>query len=369
MYIHIPFCEKKCHYCDFCSYVGTDSIKAQYIDKLVVEARCRAFGVSPHTVFVGGGTPSCLTDGELERFFKQAHVDLSQCVEFTVEGNPNSLTDAKLDEYARIGVTRISVGVQSLNARSLTAVGRIHNAKYALECLRRVKARGFRLSADYMIGLPYQTLQNVKNDLSAIVSCGVEHISCYHLILEDGTPLADKVASGELTLPSEDKSVEMYDMATRILSDNNITRYEISNFGRPCEHNLGYWRLQNYIGLGAASHSYIDGVHSSNTYSLTEYIDYYADCNAQINAMTADNKLSIVEIAEEYIMLGLRLDCGINIEALRERFGDNVAVQAVEIAHKNAIYMDIDEFRFTIKPQFTYVSNNIIAEFIGALEV
>ncbi len=219
VYIHIPFCEKKCAYCGFVSFACKAKSVDRYIDALCAEIEdFDSNGYVVDSIFIGGGTPTFLTDSQFERIVDcvKSHFVLD-LKEFTIEGNPNSYTQSKINLYKKLGVTRLSVGVQSLNDKVLSGIGRIHNAKQALQCLEMLQSSGLDINCDMMVGLPYQTLDIVKEDMQKIVDFGVNSVSCYSLILEEETPLFESVQKGNMSVSSDDEAVDMYDAAVEIL--------------------------------------------------------------------------------------------------------------------------------------------------------
>lgn len=384
LYIHIPFCEKKCKYCDFYSVIGDMTVKKSYIDRVIAEGETRLNDAKIDTLFVGGGTPTCLDDGELTRLINGLNIDTSNLLEFTVEGNPNSFTEGKIDEYKKLGVTRVSVGVQCLNDNCLKAIGRLHDSQTAIRCVDQLVKSGFRVSCDYMLGIPYQTLDIVKNDLELIIKLGVEHVSCYGLILEQGTELERAVRMGEISVPSDDDTTDMYDCAMELLKKNSLYRYETSNFGEPCLHNLGYWKLKEYIGLGAAAHGFVSAERyksweenaTSNSINPdlcsvldenTQYVRYANLSNISSYLRTESVQtieLSLCDVASEFIMLGLRLDKGVDLTEFKKRFGDDCYIQLVNKAETQKMYLDINANSIRIKQEYSYVANSIISELI-----
>lgn len=384
LYIHIPFCEKKCKYCDFYSVIGDISVKKAYIDRLIAEGEIRLNSAKIDTLFVGGGTPTCLDDGELTRLINGLNIDVSNLLEFNVEGNPNSFTDGKIDEYKKLGVSRVSVGVQCLNDKCLKAIGRLHDSQTAINCVKKLVKCGFRVSCDYMLGLPYQNIDIVKTDLAQIINLGIEHVSCYGLILEQGTELERAVSAGEISVPSDDETTDMYDCAMELLEKYGLFRYETSNFGEPCLHNLGYWKSKEYIGLGVAAHGFVSAKSYKSWYKnlhskainpdfcsvLAENTQYvrYANPSDISGYLRAENiqiiELSLCDVASEYIMLGLRLDNGIDLREFKDRFGEDCHMQLLDKAKTQKMYLDIDANYIRIKSEYSYVANSIISELI-----
>lgn len=369
IYIHIPFCKSKCKYCDFVSAPADCKTKEKYITALINEINgFDADGFTVDTVFIGGGTPSSLDDGVLSCVILAVRNKFKcEIMEFTVECNPNSLTFSKLEEYKQCGVTRISLGVQSLNDNILRTIGRSHNKAQALVALKLLSVSNMDFSVDLMIGLPRQTIDIVLKDLEEILSYGACHISCYSLILEKGTPIYDMVAKGDLTLPSEDETVDMYNAVYSKLTECGLNRYEISNFGKPCLHNVGYWTLHNYAGFGVNAHSFVDNVRYYNTSDINEYVELYGRAindNNKNNHYIIEERLSDKDCVIELIMLGLRMDKGVSIADIA-KYGKEYLDKILIIADKLKKFLIISDTHIAVKPEFSYVSNSIIQEFIS----
>lgn len=358
VYIHIPFCEKKCAYCDFVSFVCNAKSVDKYIDALCAEMQ--AFDSSDYlvdSIFIGGGTPTFLSETQLERI-----VDcLKKCFtlnikEFTVEGNPNSYTQSKIATFKKLGVTRLSVGVQSLNDKVLKGIGRIHTANQALQCLKMLCDSGLDINCDMMVGLPYQTIDIVKEDIQKIVDCGVNSVSCYSLILEEETPLFEQVVNGSLNVPCDDEAVDMYDAAATILHNAGLYRYEISNFGKKCLHNIGYWSLKEYAGFGLSAHSFLGNTRYYNTSDLKQYLHK--------NERQIEEILSLEDMRKEYIMLSLRMESGVDIADYLNKFGENGLKLLFEGIEKDKQYYNITKQNISIKSEYIYLSNSLIANLI-----
>ena len=358
IYIHIPFCESKCYYCDFTSGVSNNDVISSYRDAIVREINeFDSTGYIVDTIFIGGGTPTSVSSDIIEDIVLAIRKNfVLSLVEFTIEGNPNSYTKQKLDHYIRMGVDRVSVGVQSLDDKVLKAIGRVHTSSDAKQCLQLLMDSGLKVSADMMVGLPYQTLDIVKRDAKMVMDSGIGHVSCYSLILESGTKLASKVANGELVLPSDDDAVDMYDAVMYIAKGYGLNRYETSNFGVPCQHNVGYWKLKEYAGFGVSAHSFNKGVRYYNTNNLQDYITG--------NKYIIDEKPTLAELSGEYMMLSLRLDQGVDIEDFKSKYGDMSYNDMMSIAKGQAEYLHIDNRFISIKPEYSYISNSIIEKFI-----
>lgn len=358
IYIHIPFCEQKCLYCDFASMRAGKDTQAKYKDAIIREIKSfDSSGYVVDTIFIGGGTPTCVSADMIEDIVAAVKNKFAfDLKEFTIEGNPNSFTEDKLKRYIDMGVTRCSIGVQSLEDKVLKAIGRVHDSTTAKRCVQRLVASGLRVSCDLMVGLPYQTIDMVKRDARCLLDSGVGHISCYSLILEENTPLYTKVNSGGLALPSEDDTVDMYDSVKDLCEIYGLDRYEISNFGDVCLHNYGYWTLKDYAGFGLSAHSLIG---TTRYYNTDKMADYISGCGHIL-----EENLTLEDMAKEYIMLGLRCDSGVNLKDFKIKFGQEMLDNTLKIATSNEKYMNISEENISIKPEYMYVSNSIIEKFI-----
>jgi oxygen-independent coproporphyrinogen-3 oxidase len=329
LYIHIPFCVQKCLYCDFVSYAGKEAMIPRYIDAVLKEACLYSRLFSSHTkdtVFLGGGTPACLPEGGVLRLLaglrERFHIDKD--AEITIEANPGVLTAAKLDEYRRAGVSRISIGMQSHDDALLKTLGRIHTHADFTESFRLAREAGFsNISADVMFGLPGQTVQGFEATIGSLVSLKPEHVSAYALKVEKGTPFYKTY--GDTPVLGEAAERAMYHAAVRMLKNAGYGQYETSNFalkGFACRHNLKYWTQGEYLGLGAAAHSYFEEeggfVRQENPKSLGEYL---AAVEAGKEAACKKEALGESDMLAEYIMLRLRLAQGIDYRDFERRFG------------------------------------------------
>lgn len=364
LYIHIPFCVHKCDYCDFVSFPGQEAYFDEYIGALIHEmAEYR--GEAVDTVFFGGGTPSVLSEEQLTRLCTAVrdHFDVAPDAEWTTEANPGTLTYGKARALIKGGVNRISVGVQSFKDAELRAVGRIHDAKTAYETVRMLARAGFQnISIDLMASLPMQTEESFMQSLQAAVTLPIKHISVYSLIIEEGTPLSCKYADGVYSEPDEEADRRLYHKTKDFLHNNGFERYEVSNYAVPgweSRHNLKYWDCAEYIGLGVAAHSYLDGVRFSDTEDLARYIagDFRGD---ERELLTEKDKMG------EFMILGLRKTAGVSAADFEKRFktgidcvyGDilNKYIKLGMIVHANGFY------RFT--DAGTDVENAVLCEFV-----
>ena len=347
LYLHFPFCKRKCSYCDFCSAPADDATVAAYCAALQEEIMLlgKAYGHPPaDTVYLGGGTPSAvpasLMRGVLQSLRTSFH--LRPDAEFSSEANPGTLSDAWLDALTEGGCNRLSIGVQAIQPQLLRTLGRIHDTRQAMQALDMACRHGIRnLNADAMFGLPGQTEADYLDTLRALSEAQVTHISAYSLILEEGTPLFDLVRRGEVTPPGEDETAGMMESGLRLLSSLGYARYEISNFARPgfvCRHNMAYWRQTPYLGLGLSAASLLpdsaqaDGaryVRRVNTVRMDEYLRTLGEGRIPAAETTPIHR---EEAMFETVMLGLRTVDGVGFDefaamhgvGLREAFGDAV---------------------------------------------
>ena len=327
VYIHIPFCEKKCDYCNFVSFCKNDEFKSKYVTYLLKEitfmsSQYKKYNID--TIFIGGGTPTCLNNGDILKIITQLKscFDVDKKAEITVECNPNSLTIQKLDEFKKADVNRLSIGLQVYNNRLLKLIGRLHNKRQFDNAIKMAKQKGFNnINIDLILGIPTQKMYHIKKGLKHLVKLGVQHISAYGLIVEENTKLYYNLKNNIYKLPSEDLQVKMYDYTKKYLSKHGINMYEVSNFakvGFESKHNLKYWTNQEYLGLGLNSSSYIDNKRWKNTDNFVEYFEQIA--NNKLEKYEYE-KLDTNSQIEECIMLGLRTKNGINLDNFKNGFG------------------------------------------------
>lgn len=364
LYVHIPFCVKKCKYCDFNSFCGSENDKKLYIDALFSEMD-KYSGEKCDTVFIGGGTPTALSADDMQSLLDKINRTfvLAYNTEFTVEANPKTVDEIKLQTMLKYGVNRISLGVQSFNDAELGAIGRIHSAADAAESFCLARRMGFEnISVDLMLAIPNQTPDSLSENIRIAAELSPEHISCYSLILEDGTPLYEEYNRGLINLPDEDMQREMYDLAVNELEKYGYRRYEISNFSKPgmeSRHNIKYWQCREYIGVGLSAHSYINGVRFSNTDSFSSYIigDFQGVEN---DVLSKNDKMS------EFMFMGLRMTEGISMHEFSRRFGTDIYeifgkpllkfIKMGMLIEKNG--------RIFLSDNAVEVSNQIMCEFI-----
>lgn len=324
IYVHIPFCEKKCFYCDFYSLENHEQ-RDEFIEAIVKELEL--FGkkyTKPEadTIFFGGGTPSLLKPSELERILTamRSAFRISDALEFTLECNPGAVDTEYLSDYRSLGVNRLSFGVQSFFDDELRFLSRIHNSEEASNAVDQARKAGFtNINIDLIYGLPGQPEQRVLSNLQKAVALGTEHISAYNLIVEPGTPLFTSVMKGEI-VPSEERiEAEMYESVMELLEKNGYDHYEISNYSRQgfeCKHNLKYWNAEEYAGFGPSAHSYINGERWWNVSSLSSYLSELGESKLPVSAKET---LTRTQFLDEFVLLHLRqgkLDAG----ELKRRF-------------------------------------------------
>ncbi len=327
LYIHIPFCVRKCRYCDFLSAPENTGERARYIEALGREMKCRSEDLKKarvKTIFWGGGTPSLLSPAEFREIAKGLKTctgEWDEDAEWTIEANPGTLDAEKAGEWRRAGVNRVSLGVQAAQDRLLERIGRIHTFRQAKESVGILREAGFsNINLDLMMGLPGQDLNDWKETLEEALSLAPEHLSCYSLILEEGTPLLRAVREGREILPEEEEERAMYEYTLRRLEKAGYRQYEISNFAKPryaCRHNLVYWELGEYQGLGLGAASYREGRRLKNTTDLAAYIR--AEDPTKLD--TVEEESSLKDQMEEWMFLGMRKTEGVDLTEFRRRFG------------------------------------------------
>ncbi len=323
LYVHVPFCVVKCPYCDFYSVVEKGEPIDDFLSALDHELERRARGVKPATVFVGGGTPSHLSLPETGRLIQLllAHVDLSAVAEFTVEANPESLSEAKIRLWRDAGATRFSMGVQSFDAGKLVFLGRAHDAGAARSAFRALRAVGGDVNIDLMFAVPGETPETWSRDLDEAIALGPDHLSAYGLTIEPGTEFGRRKRRGELGECDEETWCRLFELTRERLSIAGLDPYEISNFARPgheCRHNLNYWRNGEYIGVGPSAASFTGGVRRRNIADVRKYVDALARAS---DATAFEERLVPERQVGESLMLGLRLEQGVSVSEHRALYG------------------------------------------------
>ena len=367
LYIHVPFCVRKCAYCDFLSFADSTRM-AEYFSALVREIRAkgREIGGKVDHIYVGGGTPSLAFEyfPSIRAAIEESFV-LSDGVEISMECNPESVTSAFIDAAKAFGVNRVSVGVQTLSDPLLKVIGRAHDKGRALAAIDLLTTAFPSVNVDVMVGLPGQRRSDVEETLETLLAYPIDHISCYSLILEEGTPLYVAAERGEF-VPDDDLAVDLYDFAREKLASAGFHRYEISNFCRGdhiCGYNQSVWQYGEYLGLGLGASSFLRhgeevfGVRLKNTEDISLYIS--SDGAAQER-----ESISKEEGMREFIMLGLRLEEGLDLSAFRSIFGLDFMDIYADKMRKVAETLCISADHVAIKPKYFYISNGIIEEII-----
>lgn len=362
LYIHIPFCIKKCMYCDFLSVPFDEGVAAHYIKALQQEFNIRKDVAGElKTLYLGGGTPTSLSPELLRMLFTGIGkaFAISADAEITIEANPGTIDKDKIMTLKDCGVNRFSLGVQSFNDRELSLLDRIHSASEAIKAFAVLRDCGVKnISVDLIYGIPGQTVQDWRDNLATALELEPEHLSAYELTPEKGTPLYSAIMENKLGKPEEDVILEMYYYTLDALKTAGYSHYEISNFAREgleCRHNMNYWNRGGYIGLGAGAHSFIGDRRTSNTCDIKKYID---TLEAGSLAIEEDMAVTCEDAIKETIFLGLRKTEGLNTERFKEDFGVDISGAATESIKNGLLVSDREMLRLTTKG--ILVSNAVI---------
>ena len=378
IYIHIPFCVRKCLYCDFLSAPASDETREQYVQALcreIREERKSYVNYKIETIFLGGGTPSLLSGEQLDRILGtvfDAYQVADDC-EISMEVNPGTVTKEKLKAYKRAGVNRLSIGMQSAVEEELQSLGRIHSSEDAFDTYNLAVKTGFNnINIDLMSAIPGQTIESWKESLKRILDLepAPAHVSAYSLIIEEGTSFFENTPA----LPDEDTEREMYKITNDILSRAGHVRYEISNYAKPgyaCRHNCTYWERGSYVGFGIGAASLVDQIRFSNTRNLKDYLGKYLK-NATVAIKENRQELSVEEQMEEFMFLGLRMMRGVSAGKFSDLFGktiEQVYPGIVEKYCRQGLLQKIPEqgsgeVRIALTERGIDVSNVIMADFL-----
>ena len=341
IYIHIPFCKKKCKYCDFCSFEEKNELILEYINCVKQELKEVGEGIKSQvkeklceetqidTIYIGGGTPSYIDAKYISEILNitKENFNIIKNAEITIEVNPGTVNIDKLKTYRECGINRCSIGAQSVNDKLLEILGRIHNKNEILNTYDLAKEAGFQnINIDFMIGLPNQNMKDIDDMLDFIKEKKPTHVSVYSLIVEDKTKIKEEIETGKLILPTEDIERQMYWRVKNGLEHNGYNHYEISNFAMPnyySVHNVNCWKQKEYIGIGSAAHSYTDGLRYSNIEDIEEYIDNFKKDKQEDNIVFHE-KQNIYTQMQEYILLGLRKLDGVSAKEFFEKFNVNM---------------------------------------------
>ncbi|MDD4036578.1 MAG: radical SAM family heme chaperone HemW [Bacilli bacterium] len=357
VYIHIPFCNNICSYCDFSKVYYNEELVDKYLEALKKEVNKDYKGEVIKTIYIGGGTPSSLSIKQLNTLFSIIKIfKLANKIEFTIECNPESMTKEKLSLFKHNKVNRLSIGVQTFNKSHLKLLNRVHTKKQVKELIKDAKEIGIaNINIDLIYGLSNQTIKEVEDDIDAILKLDVTHISTYSLIIEENT----KLYINNVKNINEETEYEMYELIRKKLLENGFIHYEISNFskeGYQSKHNLNYWNNNNYYGFGLGAHGYINNIRYENTRSLTKYIDnkYLYECH----------KLTKQEMMENEMILGLRKIKGVNKKEFKTKYKRNIkqVFNIDALIDSNDLIEDNENIYIPINR--IYISNNILINFI-----
>lgn len=349
LYVHIPFCIKKCNYCDFNSFETLELIP-EYLVALKKEiSNLKNSGYVAKTVYIGGGTPTVLTNSQLFSLLNDLHknIYIANDAEITIEANPGTLTKEKLHLLKTLGVNRLSIGLQAYQNLMLKIMGRIHTVEDFENNFKAARDVGFdNINVDLIFGLPDQRLEDFKETIKRVLALSPEHISCYSLSVEEGTRFYQWQKEGKLCLPSDDEERKMYYEAIETLTHVGYNHYEISNFakpGRECKHNLVYWTYKEYLGLGAGAHSFLDNKRFNNHPII---LDYIKSIKTSSSAVSNIESISYQEQQAEFCFMGLRLLQGLNKDAFKQRFHKEITQvykSAIEKLKKQGLLQENSE--------------------------
>jgi oxygen-independent coproporphyrinogen-3 oxidase len=380
LYLHVPFCESKCIYCDFNSYAGMENKHAAFVEAIRQDIErginrdlpgtpdCAGADVS--TVFIGGGTPSVLDPEQIGRILNAARSRyiIRQDAEITMEANPGTISLEKFEGYLAAGINRLSMGVQVLDDAMLKKLGRIHSSQGALDSYRLARQAGFaNVNLDFIFGLPGQDLAHLDRMLDRLLSVDPlpEHLSCYSLIVEEHTPLFVGVERGLIKVPGDDETAEMYELICERLAGAGYEQYEISNWSRhrPCAHNLVYWRDQRYLAFGPGAHGYWADWRFSTVLAPAEYI---RRVGAGESVIVECDAVSRADEMGEFMILGLRLNAGVSTREFSRRFGCEVeepfATELHELTNLGLLELTGDRLRLTRRGRL--LGNEVFRRFV-----
>lgn len=387
LYIHIPFCIRKCNYCDFLSFNTGIQQKEEYTNALVAEIKgweeiinkqCPGFIFQ--SVFIGGGTPTCLSPSMLMKIAKAAGRHIGRDTEFTIEANPGTVSDSHIQVFKEAGINRVSLGLQSAQDSELKMLGRIHTYDEARLSYNKLREAGFdNVNIDIMSGIPGQTIESYKDTLYKVLSLEPAHISAYSLIVEPGTVFYNMQEQGKLDIADEDTDRLMYYITEEILKEHGYSRYEISNYSRPgreCIHNIAYWTGKDYLGTGLGASSYISGSRFKGTDNYSQYIQIFGNIPDGIdmagrieeNISSCYEKLPLKAKMEEFMFLGLRMCKGVSRNEFKERFNINIdEVYGDVINHflqNGLLAEDTDSGNIYLTDSGIDISNYVLSDFI-----
>lgn len=358
IYVHIPFCKQKCYYCDFTSYANKGEAVEEYIEALKKEIEQEAKNLEKEdniitTIYIGGGTPSFIDQKNIKEIIEiiKDNYNIQKEAEITIEVNPGTVNEAKLEAYKETGINRLSIGLQSTKNELLKEIGRIHTYEDFINTYNLARKVGFKnVNVDLMLGLPNQTLEDLNTSLRKVIKLNPEHISLYSLIVEENTPIEKMIEQKVLTLPEEEIERKMYWDTKKMLEENGYIHYEISNFAKEeykSIHNSNCWKQKEYIGFGVAAHSYINNKRYSNTDSICKYIDNIENNRTICEIQTEEEK------KKEYMLLGLRTIKGVDVQEFKNKFVDNPIFlfhkELEKLVNEELIEIDLNDIKLTNK--------------------
>lgn len=375
VYIHIPFCQQKCHYCDFNSYTLKNQSVVEYLNALELEMKFTTEKIPPNeikTIFIGGGTPTILNAQELEFLFtsiKKYFPNWEDKIEFTVEANPGTVDDDKLKVMKQFGVNRISFGVQAFQEKLLNYIGRIHTVNEVYQSIESAQKFGFQnLSIDLMLGLPHQTIDMLKESLNKAFQLQLHHFSVYSLKVEENTLFHSLYEKNELLLPNEDLELQMYLLTIEEMHKHGYNQYEISNFAKSnfeSKHNINYWKNRDYYGLGAGAHGYINSMRYENERGIIPYSHKLLKENTL--PIIEKFNISTEEKQEDMLMLGLRMIDGVKFSDYQYLFKEDITVRyskQIDNLIKNGL-LTADDKGIKLSKKGLIYGNDVFAEFIS----
>lgn len=371
LYIHIPFCDHICTYCDFPKLLTKGQRHAEYIEALIQELKLYQQNVgfsNLQSIYIGGGTPTALSVEQIQPLFDflTEQIQMNQIQEFSIEANPENLTRDKIQYLKALGVNRFSLGVQTFHESLLKRIGRKHQAQEVIQAVANLKQCGIKnINLDLIYAIPGQTLDELRDDLRQVISLEVEHISAYSLIVEEHTQLYLAYMRDQIELTDNEIEAKMYEVTIETLTEAGYEHYEISNFAKskPSLHNQWYWKNETYIGVGLGAHGYVKGHRYQNTRSINTYIELLKDGKLP---MIESHALTKEEMIEEEMFLGLRLLKGVNLKAISDKYDVNIdeiyGKAFEELIQKG--YLEQKELNVRLTPSGLLMANEVFEQFL-----
>lgn len=371
IYIHIPFCKRKCIYCDFYSITSLNNFQTYFsaleseIDSYI-SSLVRSYNI--RSIYFGGGTPTIVPPIYLERIINKISKSfkINNDIEISIESNPGTITKENLISYRNMGINRISIGVQSFSDNDLRFLSRIHNRKDAIDAIEQSLKSGFdNINIDLIFNLPFQNRYSWLENLKTAVNLPVSHISAYSLIIEEGTPIYKMIINGDIKIKNEDHDSELYLSTINFLNEKGFYIYEVSNFaksGFECIHNKAYWNYNDYLGLGTSAHSFID---KKRWWNARELNDYLYNINSSSKGYTEWESITPVQQKDEYVMLQLR-SCGLDLREIESLFNINLIKEKKAIISQSveAGLLIIDDSKIRLTPKGYSLADEIILRLI-----